>query len=93
MNHSVKKLSNNKETYYFNSQDKTILGSGYLGIILFEWNLRSNRSPFKVVHNNSNEEVDEDEVFQHDESNQVNKDVPVVRVFLLYFRVHQKPIV
>ena len=40
--------------------------------------------PLEVVDNNGDEEVDEDEVLQDDEYDQVDEDVPVIRVFLAY---------
>ena len=49
--------------------------------------------PFQVIDDNGDEEVDEDKVLQDNESNKIDEDMPVVRVLLLNFRVHQEPVV
>ena len=49
--------------------------------------------PLKIIDNDRNEEVDENEVFKNNKSDKVDEDVPIFRVFLSHFSIHEIPVI
>ena len=64
----------------------------FLWFIFFSY-LFPTQLPLEIIHDDSNKEVDEDEVLEDNEGGQVDKYVPVLRVALLHVCVDEVPVV